>query len=146
MIGWGHRHSAELHDHPIGGCLAKVVDGPGIVETHYLKLRTTYKPGLKPTKFDFLYPTLYQKQENLRCKCIEENGSDGCTIRNETTAWISKLTEYHMTKCNLQVTYIEGYDYMHSVVNPHKDTTLTLHHYFGDYHISFWDCLEDNKE
>ena len=25
---------------------------------------------------------------------------------------------------------------MHSVINPHKDGTLTLHHYFGDYPVS----------
>ena len=143
MIGWGHGHKARLHDHPIGGCLAKVVEGHGIYETHYLRLKTTYKPSLNPTKFDFLYPTLYKKDDKDRYYCVEETNSDGCTIKNETTAWMHKLGEYHMTKCNLQVTYIEGYDYMHSVFNPHKDTTLTLHHYFGDYHISFWKSFSE---
>ena len=142
MIGWGHLHSARLHDHPIGGCLAKVVEGPGIYETHYLKLKTTSKPNLVPTKFDFLYPTLYEKDQTDQYICVEENNSDGCTIKNETTAHITRLGEYHMTKCNLQVTYMEGYDYMHSVINRHKDTTLTLHHYFGDYHISWWDTFK----
>ena len=37
MIGWGPQTYAPLHDHPIGGCLAKVVTGPGVVETHYWK-------------------------------------------------------------------------------------------------------------
>ena len=129
MIGWKTETYAPIHDHPVGGCLAKVVTGPGLVETHYWK--TSKNPFKEMDDSKNINTKLY--------KCVQENDSDGCQLKNQTLAWITKLREYRMTNTNLQVMYQEGYDYMHSVINPHNDETLTLHHYYGDYHISFWE-------
>ena len=139
MIGWGPQTYAPLHDHPIGGCLAKVVTGPGVVETHYWKPNNILNQRVNPKTLEVFHPNLYEDGRTKLYKCVEENNSDGCRIKNQTMAWITRLNEYHMTETNLQVMYQEGYDYMHSVINPHRDGTLTLHHYFGDYHISFWE-------
>ena len=129
MIGWGIQTYAGIHDHPAGGCLAKVVRGPGLVETHYWK---TNKNPFKEID--------NSKDSNTKLyKCVQENDSDGCQLKNQTLAWITKLREYRMTNTNLPVMYQEGYDYMHSVFNPHNHGTLSLHHYCGDYHISFWE-------
>ena len=139
MIGWGIRTYAPIHDHPIGGCLAKVVKGPGLIETHYWKPKQRPYQQVKDPQGS--HPSTLNSRTKLY-KCIQEHfgkNSHGCELKNQTLAWITELKKYHMTRTNFQVMYQEGYDYMHSVTNPHSDKTLTLHHYYGDYHISFWE-------
>ena len=141
MIGWGIRTYAPIHDHPFGGCLVKVIKGPGLVETHYWKSKQNLQK--RKENLEGRHPMILKKNGRTKLyKCIQEysgKNSHGCELKNQTLAWITELKKYHMTTTNLQLMCQEGYDYMHSVINPHNDETLTLHHYYGDYHISFWE-------
>ena len=130
ILGWGPQAYVGIHDHPIGGCLAKYITGPGVIETHYSIVENGQKQEFLPVS-----------DSTKQYKCTEDkiHHSDGCSAKHERVAWIKKLKDYHMTKTNLTIMYQEGYDYMHSVFNPHGDATLTLHAYFGDYRISYWE-------
>ena len=140
MIGWGPRQYAPIHDHPVGGCLGKVVRGPGLIETHYRKTKQSLHGGGRDIQ-SVLSNKMMISDKTKVYRCVQNTGeknSHGCQLKNETFALITELKTYETTTENLQVTHQRGYDHMHSVMNPHNETTLTLHHYYGDYHISFW--------
>ena len=132
MIGWGPGQGALPHDHPIGGCLGKVVRGPGLTETIWRK--TNLKEF---SDNEVLFDKMVVINNTRLHKCLKK--SHGCRLKNQTLAWISKEDTHNVTAQNHQVTNMAGFDRMHSIENPHNETTLTLHYYYGDYIISFWD-------
>ena len=131
MIGWPVGFQSGIHDHPNGGCLAKNVKGPGILETNYWKSKN--RPYQKRKARQGNRTKLY--------KCIQVvhgKNTRGCDLKNQTLAWITELYTEHVDSMSSKLMHQQGYDYMHSVKNPHKEATLTLHFYFGDYRISYW--------
>ena len=142
MIGWGPGQKALVHDHPIGGCLGKIVRGPGITETYYLKRNQGEFSGNGAP-----YDKIGISNNTKLYKCLLQSPSGhhnfyGCETKNQTLAWISEVDQDNVTMQDLQVVNMAGFDHMHSVKNPNKETTLTLHHYYGDYVISFWEEVE----
>ena len=142
MIGWGPGQKALVHDHPVGGCLGKFVKGPGITETNYWKRNLSRFGG-----DGALHDKIGIRNNTRLYKCLLQSPSGqhkfyGCGVKGQKFAWISERDEHDVGNKNLQISKLAGFDRMHSCKNPHKKTTLTLHHYYGDYLISFWEEVE----
>ena len=96
MIGWGPGQKALVHDHPVGGCLGKIVRGPGITETYYLKRNQDEFNGNGA-----LYDKIGISNDTKLYKCLQQSPSGekfyGCETKNQTLAWISEVGQQNVT-------------------------------------------------
>ena len=148
MIGWGPHQYAPIHDHPRLGCLQTILKGPGINEAFFEKsrkhARKTECDKSIESRMIINMTGIYECHSNLPGSSPQY--AVGCEVKygpqnstNLTKACITELYSKNMTLGGPnQVAFVSGYDLMHHVQNLNKDHTFSLHHYLGDYHISWW--------
>ena len=135
MIDFGPHQYAPIHDHPLRGCLSTIVKGPGLYETYFYRTPENDNDCDQPLKS--------RKITNMTgiysCKpSLNGPHGDGCSKKGFTKDCLTERNSINITAGKEQISFIQGYDMLHSVKNPHNKNTLILNHYFGDYHISWW--------
>ena len=134
VLGWGPRQYAPIHDHPLGGCLQKIIRGPGLYERFFLKTKDLN------TKSSIIWHNKNGANMTGTYTCyssLDETERDSCKIKNSDKAFITEMYSKNAT-ANGELFYIRGYDLMHYVENSNDEDTLHLQYCLGEYRISWW--------
>ena len=144
MLGWGPRQFAPIHDHPLGGCIAKIIKGPGLYERFFLKTKDMISRKSKDLQDD----TRRNSSGVYSCySSLDKTKTDSCQMKNFGKAYITELFSKNAT-IDERTMFIKGYDMMHYVENLNDIDTLHLQFCLGEYRISWWldQKLEKQKD
>ena len=143
MIVWEPQQYSPMHNHPKGGCMVKVAQGPGIKETIYRKI--PHVNGLSKAYFCCQHRNL-KVLNNETIAPLEIRNSHGCDKNKFTTEVMQEVETFTAAIGNdKEVMTLKGDDLMHSVWNPYNESVYSLSHYLGDFtRIVFW--LPDDIE
>ena len=144
MLGWGPRQFAPIHDHPLGGCIQKIVKGPGLYERFFQKTKNLKQKTSK------VWQDENHKNDSGIYSCyssLDRTKTDSCQMKHFDKAYITELFSKNAT-IDGGTFFIEGYDLMHYVENRNDVDTLVLQFCLGEYRISWWldRKLEKNKD